>query len=130
MNIEPIEVCAPMMFEKAADVRPNCSSARQYPRSPAPTPPHSSGKGSTQNLRCTPSASARIRKVKSEESELPHLLEHLARDLVGLLDLLLERLEARLHEVARRARQELQLLRDVEVHALRLPHVDRRYAKG
>src|SRR5437588_5863096 len=29
MDIEPIDVCAPMMFEKAAEVRPNCSSARQ-----------------------------------------------------------------------------------------------------
>ena len=32
--------------------------------------------------------------------------------------------------VTRRARQELQLLGDVEVHALRLPHMDRRYSKG
>src|SRR5437879_12226086 len=46
IDIDPIEVCAPMMLEKAAEVRPNCSSARQYPRSPAPTPPYSSGKGS------------------------------------------------------------------------------------
>ena len=29
IDIEPIEVCAPMTFENAADVRPNCSSARQ-----------------------------------------------------------------------------------------------------
>src|SRR5439155_17557321 len=67
---------------------------------------------------------------ESEEAELPHLLEHVARDLVGLLDLFLERLETRLHEVTRGARQELQLLGDVEVHALRLPQMDRRYPKG
>src|SRR5207245_10981536 len=62
---------------------------------------------------------------KPEEAELTHFLEDVARDLVRLFDLLLEWLKARLHEVARRARKELELLRDVEVHALRLPHVDR-----
>src|SRR5260221_2409232 len=49
MDIEPIEVCAPMRFENAAEVRPNSSSARQYPKSPAPTPPYSSGNGSPKN---------------------------------------------------------------------------------
>src|SRR5437879_116456 len=46
IDMDPIEVCAPTMFENAALVRPNCSSARQYPRSPAAAPPYSSGKGS------------------------------------------------------------------------------------
>src|SRR5438552_12129726 len=49
MDIEPIEVCAPMRLENAAEVRPNSSSAAQYPRSPAPTPPYSSGNGSPKN---------------------------------------------------------------------------------
>src|SRR6266550_2358009 len=29
IDIEPIEVCAPITLENAAEVRPNCSSARQ-----------------------------------------------------------------------------------------------------
>ena len=75
-------------------------------------------------------AAVLLRERKAEEAELPHLFEDVDRDLVGRFDLFLERLQARLHEVTRRARQELQLLGDVEVHALRLPHMDRRYSKG
>src|SRR2546426_1856560 len=57
MDIAPIEVCAPTTFEKAAEVRPNCSSARQYPRSPAPEPPYSSGNGSPKSPSAPISAS-------------------------------------------------------------------------
>src|SRR2546423_12657021 len=75
-------------------------------------------------------AAVLLRERKSEEAELAHLFQDFARDFVGVFDLFLERLKARFHEVARRTRQELELLWDVEVHALSLPHVDRRYAKG
>src|SRR6058998_2266967 len=57
MDIAPIEVCAPTTFEKAAEVRPNCSSARQYPTSPAPAPPYSSGNGRPKSPSVPVSAS-------------------------------------------------------------------------
>ena len=51
-----------------------------------------------------------------KKAELGHLLQDAIRDLVVLFDLLLEWLEARFNEVAHGARDQLQLLRDVEVH--------------
>src|SRR2546423_14810588 len=31
IDIDPIDVCAAMMFQKAAEVRPDCSKATPYP---------------------------------------------------------------------------------------------------
>ncbi len=53
---------------------------------------------------------------QAEESERRHLSHDLARDLVVVLDLLLDRLQSCLDEVAHGAREEPQLFRDVEVH--------------
>ena len=61
-------------------------------------------------------AAVLLRERKPEEAERSHLRQDLRRDPVGLFDLLFERLEALLDEVASGAREERKLLRDVEVH--------------
>ena len=61
-------------------------------------------------------APAFLGERQAEETERGHLTHDLGGDLITVLDLLLDRLEARLHEVAHGAREERQLVWDVEIH--------------
>src|SRR6185295_145980 len=61
-------------------------------------------------------AAALLGERETEEAQSGHLSHDLGWDLVTVLDLLLDRLESRLDEVAHGAGEQRELFRDVEIH--------------